>query len=247
MGTYDGVDIEAVNRRLEDFVERARPVNASSGSHLTSRNVAQCGRREAIALAERIRPILDALYSDWRFDNPADKQFEFRQEYDAAQRLIARLASHEDTATMLGVRNNGPALAADGLHPLIWSAASAQWSTGHRHEAVLAGAKAVNSMLQAKVGRRDLSEARLVRECFGKGDPELGRPRLRFSTIQDEQTRDSMREGAMSFGAGCFLAIRNPVGHLPNDDVELDEQGALERLAALSLLARWIDQATLAD
>ena len=52
-----------------------------------------------------------------------------------------------------------------------------------------------------------------------------------------------MRQGAMSFGVGCFQAIRNPVGHLPNDEHELTEQQALERLAALSLLARWVDEA----
>jgi hypothetical protein len=43
--------------------------------------------------------------------------------------------------------------------------------------------------------------------------------------------------------SSCFAAIRNPVGHLPNDQVELTEQSALERLAALSLLARWVDEA----
>ncbi|WP_223163342.1 TIGR02391 family protein [Mycolicibacter arupensis] len=47
----------------------------------------------------------------------------------------------------------------------------------------------------------------------------------------------------MEFGSGCFRAIRNPVGHLPNDEVEMSEQEALERLAALSLLARFIDDA----
>ncbi len=30
-----------------------------------------------------------------------------------------------------------------------------QWSTGHQHQAVLAAAKAVNSHLQTKLGRRD--------------------------------------------------------------------------------------------
>lgn len=53
------------------------------------------------------------------------------------------------------------------------------------------------------------------------------------------------RQGVMSFGAGCFQAIRSPVGHLPNDEHELEEQPALERLAALSLLLRWIDEAEL--
>lgn len=52
-----------------------------------------------------------------------------------------------------------------------------------------------------------------------------------------------MRGGVSDFGSGCLRAIRNPLGHLPNDEVEMTEQEALERLAALSLLARFIDEA----
>lgn len=33
------------------------------------------------------------------------------------------------------------------------------------------------------------------------------------------------------------------MGHLPNEQIEMTEQEALERLAALSLLARFIDDA----
>jgi hypothetical protein len=98
-------------------------------------------------------------------------------------------------------------------------------------------------VLQAKVSRRDVSEVNLVQEAFSGNDPSPGRPRLRFPEIEDERTRESMTQGALSFGVGCFQAIRNPVGHLPNEEHELSEQEALERLAALSLLARWIEQA----
>ena len=98
-------------------------------------------------------------------------------------------------------------------------------------------------MLQTKLGRRDLSDVKLAREAFSEKDPKEGQSRLRFPAITDEQTQESMRQGVMSFGAGCFQAIRNPVGHLPNEENELTEQEALERLAALSLLARWIDEA----
>lgn len=63
--------------------------------------------------------------------------------------------------------------------------------------------------------------------------------------VEDGQTRDSMTHGVSHFGAGCFQTIRNPVGHLPNEEHELTEQGALERLATLSLFAGWIDQAVL--
>jgi hypothetical protein len=111
-----------------------------------------------------------------------------------------------------------PSLPPDQLHALVWCAASEQWSAGHRNDAVLEGAKAVNSMLQAKVSRRDVSEVNLVQEAFSGNDPSPGRPRLRFPEIEDERTRESMTQGALSFGVGCFQAIRNPVGHLPNEE-----------------------------
>jgi hypothetical protein len=79
---------------------------------------------------------------------------------------------------------------------------------------------------------------------LGDSATSPGKPRLRFQGVADEQTRESLRQGAMDFGAGCFAAIRNPVGHLPNDQFELPEQEALERLAALSLFARWIDESS---
>ena len=172
-----------------------------------------------------------------------DENFEFGAVRDACQRLRAQIASHETIGQMLAGHDASPRLSANQLHSQVWSAASAQWSTGHRHEAVLAAAKAVNSMLQAKLGRRDVSEVNLIQEAFSSGGPAAGRPRLRFPMIADEKTRESMTQGALSFGVGCFQAIRNPVGHLPNEEHELSEQEALERLAVLSLLARWIEQA----
>jgi uncharacterized protein (TIGR02391 family) len=130
------------------------------------------------------------------------------------------------------------------LHPKIWVAAFAQWAAGHRHEAVFASAKAIDSMLKAKLNRRDISGVQLIQEAFSTNAPSDGKPRLRFSEIDDAQTRQSITQGAPSFGVGCFQAIRNPVGHPPNDEHELTQQEALERLASLSLLARWIEQAS---
>ena len=64
----------------------------------------------------------------------------------------------------------------------------------------------MNSLLQKKLGRRDLSEVKLVQEAFSDKDPVPGKPRLRFAAVEDDQTRESMREGAMSIGVGCFKA-----------------------------------------
>jgi hypothetical protein len=246
---FAGIDLEAVKAELSNYVARTAPQNQSSNEggvvYITTSSGPACGRGEAIELTERVRPILDRLYPAWREENPPSEDFEFQAQRDACQRLLARIASDEEIGSMLAGFDASPQLSAQQLHPLVWSAASAQWTTGHRNEAVLAGAKAVNSMLQDKLGRRDVSELKLVQEALSKNDPEPGRPRLRYPDVEDDQTRESIRQGVMSFGAGCFQAIRNPVGHLPNAEYELSEQEALERLAALSLLARWIDQATL--
>ncbi|WP_165914899.1 TIGR02391 family protein [Nocardia alba] len=191
--------------------------------------------------------ILDRLYPDWAQQNiPELGADEPEQEVrDAVRRLIVRLDYQNELIERLGGTDTEPQISARSLHPLVWKAATAQWSTGHRHEAVLAAAKAVNSLLQKKTRRRDCSEGELIKQAFSHNPPEQGKPRLRYDRISNEQTAKSMRIGVMDFGAGCFGAIRNPIGHLPNDEVELDEQSALERLCALSLLARWIEEADL--
>jgi hypothetical protein len=237
-----GIDVDWVRQNLLTFVEQTKPVNQSGRGFITAAMAPACGRDKAIALREVTLPILERLYPEWTSENAASKNDEFRTERDAAKRLLARLDSHAEVEEKLGT-DLSPRLSAAALHPLIWRGAQAQWSTGHRHEAVLAAAKAVNSHLQAKVSRRDISESDLIRQSFSDKPAEPGKPRLKFSSVIDYQTRESMRQGVMQFGSGCFAAIRNPVGHLPNDEIELDEQTALERLAALSLLARWIDEA----
>lgn len=207
-----GVDVEGIRSELGTYVEQTTPRNASSGTFITTKCLAACGRPRAIVLSERILPILERLSPRWRDENEADRDFEFGQMRDASQRLLARIDSSDEIAKMLEGHDASPCLSAGEMHTLVWRAASAQWATGHRHEAVLAAAKAVNSRLQEKLDRRDLSEAKLVQEALSEKPAEPGRPRLRFGSIEDEQTRESMRRGVMGFGAGCFQAIRNPVG-----------------------------------
>jgi hypothetical protein len=137
-----------------------------------------------------------------------------------------------------------PAPRLDELHPMVWTAAKPRMTAGHVRDAVMAASRAVNSMLQTKVNRDDISEVKLVQTAFSTSPPASGAWRLRFPDITNEQTRDSVTVGAMNFGVGCFMAIRNPIGHLPDDQHDITEQEALEQLAAWSLFARWIDRAT---
>jgi hypothetical protein len=144
MPSFAGVDLERVRNELDRFVVEAAPENGSGNGFITTTSYARCGRLRAIELVERLRPILDALYPDWRGENAPRKNFEFAPERDAAMRLIARIESYEEIQDMLGSQGHSPQLSAAGLHADVWGAAVTQWSTGHRHEAVLAAAKAVN-------------------------------------------------------------------------------------------------------
>jgi hypothetical protein len=51
-----------------------------------------------------------------------------------------------------------------------------------------------------------------------------------------------MNGGLRQFAPGAQMTIRNAVAHGTDD---LSEQDAMERLAVLSLLARWVDECDL--
>jgi uncharacterized protein (TIGR02391 family) len=122
------------------------------------------------------------------------------------------------------------------MHHWVWEGARSLWQSGHFGEAVEAAAKMLNAETQNKVGRRDLSETTLFQQCFSDDDPQSGKPRLRLPD-DDGRTARSVRRGIRAFAEGCFSAIRNPAAH---DGADLSETDALERLAALSMLARWV-------
>ena len=54
----------------------------------------------------------------------------------------------------------------------------------------------------------------------------------------------SAHEGAQYLGMGCAQGIRNAQAHGTDD---LDEQEALEQLAALSVLARWVESSSVVE
>jgi Protein of unknown function (Hypoth_ymh) len=245
--SFESIDKDRVCAELSRYVDETTPgawEQSDRFGSVTRYIGPRCERSRAIELTERVRPILDGLFPEWRDEVKVNDAFEFGQVRDACERLRARIASSGEIGELLAGVQVSPQLSAGALHPSVWSAASAHWNVGHRHEAVLAAAKAINSLLQAKVQRRDVSEVALVQEAFSSGKPQTGKPRLRFPQVEDDKTRESITQGALSFGVGCFQAIRNPVGHLLPADYEFSEQEALERLAALSLFARWIEDAT---
>lgn len=167
----------------------------------------------------------------------------WRPAMEASRQLVGLLSSIEETERILGPV--GPRLAAASLHSWIWNAAVDLWDNGHRREAVQAAAQALfDSHLPTKLALpRGRSAKDLVAQAFSTDPPTAGSSRLRFLDYPDPSPDwTSEHEGARFFGMGCAQLIRNLVTH----GAQPDEQTALEQLAALSLLARLIDQAKLA-
>lgn len=140
----------------------------------------------------------------------------------------------------------GPRLSASRFHQWVWNAAKDLWDNGHYREAVQAAATAVERQTQLKLGC-DVSGANLYSDAFSlQSRPSERRLRLPHveATAPDgtaTQGWKSAHEGAAFFGRGCSMGIRNLVSH--NID-PLPEQVGMEYLAALSVLARWVDEAT---
>ena len=154
-------------------------------------------------------------------------------------RLIGILEQRADFERILGPV--GPTLAANRLHRWVWNAAADLWDGEHFDSAVHKAALAVEEQTQLKLGCRDLGGRDLYSKAFSGDDPAVDMPRLRFPHIDKAEQKDawvSAHGGALHLGMGCAQGIRNPRAH-PSDDIS--EQEALEQLAALSVLARWVD------
>ncbi|MEV6027780.1 TIGR02391 family protein [Streptomyces sp. NPDC052036] len=82
----------------------------------------------------------------------------------------------------------------------------------------------------------------LCMQAFDMKDPVAAKPRLRFDGDRNTPSWRARQEGAKYLAAGAFLALRNVAAH--EDEVTWTEQEALEHLATLSVLARWIEQCT---
>jgi hypothetical protein len=133
-----------------------------------------------------------------------------------------------------------PSLAADRLHPWVWGPAGTFWDSQHYRQAVEEATRAITAHTQHKVGRSDIADDDLMAQAFS-GDPARpGSPRLRMPGDRTTPTWRSRQNGVRSFAAGCYAGIRNLATHEHGPD--WPEQIALEYLAALSVLARWIDE-----
>jgi hypothetical protein len=135
-----------------------------------------------------------------------------------------------------------PGVTTDGMHPWVAETARSLWADGYRQQAVQSAANMVDQRLRLKLGIHQGAGASLVASAFSVKGPTTDQPRLRFDHAGPvgSEAWTNAHEGAGAFGRGCMMRIRNLYTH----NQGRDEQEDLEALASLSLLARWIDEAT---
>jgi hypothetical protein len=238
-----GINVEWAVAQLDDFIAASNthfkdgpPGTIGFGSYKTTAT-----EDEVVEKAQVVEQILDRVVPGWRDLKIDTTRKKWEQHREASVRAREELLRQDEVRKNLG--DDAPEISAAKLHPWVWSGAASLWQSGHYRSAVEDAAKKVNAETQNKVGRRDLSETKPFQEAFSDKPAEPGKPRPRRMANDGSETYRSVQRGAMALGEGIYAGIRNPFNH--EDPKDIDEQVALEYLAALSVLARWVDEATL--
>lgn len=241
------LDVPWAINALREFLNATDQVaydNSGSGVVVigTHQRVPDSEAAEYAYVAERI---LDHVLPKWRAaEDKTDLKGKVRWRHlrDWSARGIASLEREAELREKLG--DNAPTISASGLHPWVWNGASSLWQSGHYRQAVEDALKKVNAETQNKISRRDVSESDLFNQAFSDSAPAPGKPRLRRMVPDGSDTYKSMQRGARSLAEGIYAGIRNPFGHGDPSAMDIDEQVGLEYLAGVSVLARWVDDAT---
>lgn len=225
-----------VNEML-DFVDESRRLYDLG--HHAGRKAIDEQIREHLPLIERIAETFEQGLASNMQPRSLLGEWEWTSTREGLLRLRGMLTSQHEEQEIFGP--SGPRLVARHLHPTVWNAAAELWDDGHRRAAIQAAGTAVDEALQAKLEDWSKSGADLFLQVFDVRAANDDQARLRFDGFpNDSETWRSAHEGAKFYGAGCMMRIRNLATHR---STELAEDEALEELAALSVLARWINTA----
>ncbi len=233
--TKEGQDSSTV-QRLELDVAEAAGLAASA--------VAVTGAYIAIASLGAIDPI-----SNWSFMSSPKAPITPRDIRTTTANVKGRLDAMVADAE---ARTDAdlPAFAPSQFHPVVWSGASAHWTTHQYRVAVREAAEGLTVHWKERLSRSDVDDTVFWQQTLSPGAPEPGKPKLVWPGSPDDKTVKSMRGGLEplakalnALATGLNLTVRNVTTHTRS---ELSEQEAMERLAAYSYLARLLDQCELA-
>lgn len=240
------LNVEWALRELEQFVDDSTehledmPPGVIAISYKTRANNDVLTRNAVV-----VERILDRTIPAWREQLRNKSKYETRWQPLRDQALRAIEVLRRDTEVRANLGEDAPLISAASLHPWIWDGARSLWQSGHHREAVEGAVRKLNAETQNKLGRQDLGEVDLFKQAFSLDPADAGKPRLRRVPSDESKTYRSVQRGAIAFAEGIFAGIRNLLAHEAN--LDMSEQEALEYLAALSVLARWVDDSELEE
>ena len=193
---------------------------------------------EVVATVKAIRHDLGAL----DFVPPG-----FRRQREIDFRLSGPIRAQGYGAVMaaaIAERGDPAVLRVVNLHPWVAEPAEPLFDDGHWFRAVSAAADNLRAQWKLVLKVRSTKDLDLP-SVFSTSDPKPGKPRMRFTCYdrdRDEDEWNNAHEGAMHFAWGCMKRIRNLYKYQSTEQA-ISSGLALETLAALSRLARWITDA----
>lgn len=237
-----GLNVEWAQIELDEFIDATTVSFVPSPPNSIGFHSYKTAASEDVVVkgAQIVEQILDRVVPGWREIIKKKDRQKWSIHYEASIRAREALSRAEEVRRNLG--DDAPELSAAKLHPWAWDGASSLWRSGHFREAVEGAIRKLNAETQNKLGRRDLSETDLFNQAFSENPASQNNPRLHRMQDDGSKTFKSVQRGARMFAEGVFAGIRNPLAH--EADNEMSQQEALEYLAALSVLARWVDSST---
>jgi hypothetical protein len=195
-------------------------------------------RKAAVDRLNEHSPAVDAILRHFKLPGISGKILGSHRQAEWAINRALRLLTAGQSMAQAAERLGQPALLMGVLHPVVYTVARPLWDTGNFRHAVADAATNVSQSTQRRLKRYDVSDRALMAEVFSDKDPERGKSRLRCPGKRNSETVKSMQEGAKLFAMGTFHAVRNPAHHSIGDG---EPVAAFEDLAALSKVARWVE------
>lgn len=233
------MDIDWALSELKIFVEQTQPKNLSGDGVFSMQSHPIEPRLKVLAQWATVKKIFAIAYPEWESENLVDVHYEFGQRRDAAIQCISQLEREVEVAEKLG--DPGPVLLGSQLHVWVWKPAAPLWTDGHYGAALQTAATSLNSHLQRKLERRDVSGRELINEAFSQKAPEPGKSRLQVKELENDELTKNAQEGIRNLAMAAISLVRNIQSHSLEP---LTENEALEQMAILSHTARGIEACT---
>jgi uncharacterized protein Ymh len=242
-GWGQGIDAARAAQNVEEFLGLLRrnraafvlkdEIYASNVTWRQTQNEILARRPLVLALAEE----LDHDVAE-RMRQRSSVPWEWEDAEEAAAELLGLIRDYGELRAPM----TGTSAPAAGLHPGLWRSVETSWNEARFRDAVREGGFFVlGAHLPGKLGRLDLAGQALVSEAFSTEPPVGGRPRLRFPGLApDTAAWQRALAAAEHLGLGCALAVQDVVDRRAEP---IGETRALDVLTALSVFARWVDEA----